>query len=144
MIRGRWIGIAMFPYSSIHTCAYDHAIELLNFFGYGRLPCVPCPHDTCFHEADKSVPYRFVCLWTANSGDGVPLFVEELTKAVLEAGTQAPATLAAIPHPGLSVPPTLHASLMARLDRLGHAAKEVAQIGAVLGREFSHELIRHA
>ena len=58
----------MFPYSSIHTCAYDHAIELLNFFGYGRLPCVPCPHDTCFHEADKSVPYRFVCLWTANSG----------------------------------------------------------------------------
>src|SRR4051812_29729194 len=73
--------------------------------------------------------------------DGIPLFVEELTKAVLEAGTQAPAALSAMPHPNLSVPATLHASLMARLDRLGHAAKEVAQIGAVLGREFSHELI---
>src|SRR3569623_1577238 len=68
MIRDRWIGIAMLPYSSIHTCAYDHAIELLNFFGYGRLPCVPCPHATCFLEADNSVSYRFVCLWTANSG----------------------------------------------------------------------------
>src|SRR3954465_14897298 len=75
--------------------------------------------------------------------DGIPLFVEELTKAVLEAGTQAPATLSAMPHPGLSVPPTLHASLMARLDRLGHGAQEGGQIGAVLGREFSHELIRH-
>src|SRR3954467_10355306 len=67
-----------------------------------------------------------------------------LTKAALEAGTQAPVALSAMPHPGLSVPATLHASLMARLDRLGHIAKEVAQIGAVLGREFSHELIRHA
>ena len=39
------------------------------------------------------------------------------------------------------MPATLHASLMARLDRLGPASKEIAQIGAVLGREFSHELI---
>ncbi|MFL5254244.1 MAG: AAA family ATPase, partial [Rhodopila sp.] len=67
--------------------------------------------------------------------DGVPLFVEELTKAVLETGTQAPATLSAVPHPALSVPPTLHASLMARLDRLGPAAREVAQAGAAIGRE---------
>ena len=55
LIRVAWIGLARFPYSSIHTCAYDHAIELPDFFGYGRLPCVPCPHDACFHKADKSV-----------------------------------------------------------------------------------------
>ena len=71
LIRAAWIGLARFPYSSIHACAYDHAIELPDFFGYGRLPCVPCLHDTCFHEADKSVLYRFVCLWTANSGPAV-------------------------------------------------------------------------
>ncbi len=73
--------------------------------------------------------------------DGVPLFVEELTKAVLESGTQAPTTLFAAPHPALSVPGTLHASLIARLDRLGPAAKAVAQTGAAIGREFGHELL---
>ena len=74
--------------------------------------------------------------------DGIPLFVEEMTKAVLEAGSQnaAERTVAAIPSQGLAVPATLHASLMARLDRLG-AAKEVAQIGAAIGREFSHALL---
>ena len=72
----------------------------------------------------------------AERTDGVPLFVEELTKAVLEAGAQAPAALSAVPHPALSVPATLHASLMARLDRLGPAAKDVAQTGAAIGREF--------
>ncbi len=76
--------------------------------------------------------------------DGVPLFVEELTKAVLESGERAnrvAAVLTASPLPGLAIPATLHASLIARLDRLGIAAKEIAQIGAVLGREFSYELI---
>ena len=73
--------------------------------------------------------------------DGVPLFVEELTKAVLEAGaTQANSTLTAA-RDGADVPATLHASLMARLDRLGLAAKEVAQVGAAIGREFSYELL---
>ena len=62
---------------------------------------------------------------------GVPLFVEELTRAVLEGG----ANLA-----GRAIPATLHDSLMARLDRLG-AAKEIAQIGAVIGSEFSFELL---
>ena len=77
----------------------------------------------------------------AERTDGVPLFVEELTKSVLEAGVRAPAALSAVPHPGLSVPATLHASLMARLDRLGAAAKDVAQAGAAIGREFSHGLV---
>jgi class 3 adenylate cyclase/tetratricopeptide (TPR) repeat protein len=76
--------------------------------------------------------------------DGVPLFVEELTKAVLESATQSDrvaAVLATTSTAALSVPATLHASLMARLDRLGPMPKEIAQIGAVLGRAFSYELI---
>ncbi|PBB24066.1 MULTISPECIES: AAA family ATPase [unclassified Mesorhizobium] len=72
--------------------------------------------------------------------DGVPLFVEELTKAVLEGGN-ATAVLSRAGATALNVPATLHASLMARLDRLGSAVKEVAQVGAVLGREFSYELL---
>jgi tetratricopeptide (TPR) repeat protein len=74
--------------------------------------------------------------------DGIPLFVEEMTKAVLEAGSESEAerTVAAVPSPSIAVPPSLHASLMARLDRLG-SAKEVAQIGAVIGRKFSHALL---
>ena len=74
--------------------------------------------------------------------DGIPLFVEEMTKAVLEAEGEGAArrTLAAVPSPALAVPASLHASLMARLDRLG-PAKEVAQIGAAIGREFSHSLL---
>ena len=74
--------------------------------------------------------------------DGIPLFVEEMTKAVLEAESQGDAqqTAAAIPPSALAVPASLHASLMARLDRLG-SAKDVAQIGAVIGREFSHALL---
>jgi class 3 adenylate cyclase len=73
--------------------------------------------------------------------DGIPLFVEEMTKAVIEAGSEAAAkTAAAIPSPTLGVPASLQASLMARLDRLG-PAKETAQIGAAIGREFSHLLL---
>ncbi len=76
--------------------------------------------------------------------DGVPLFVEELTKAVLESAEQedrVATVLATASLTALSVPATLHASLMARLDRLGPVPKEIAQIGAVLGREFAYELI---
>ena len=74
--------------------------------------------------------------------DGIPLFVEEMTKAVLEAESEGEArrTAAAVPSSAVAVPASLHASLMARLDRLG-PAKEVAQIGAVIGREFSHALL---
>jgi class 3 adenylate cyclase len=62
--------------------------------------------------------------------DGVPLFVEELTKTVVESGAETADT----------IPETLQDSLMARLDRLA-PVKEVAQIGACIGREFSHELL---
>ena len=75
--------------------------------------------------------------------DGVPLFVEELTKTVLESGLLEDAgdryELTG-PLPPLAIPATLHDSLMARLDRLA-PVKEVAQIGAVIGREFGHELL---
>jgi class 3 adenylate cyclase len=75
--------------------------------------------------------------------DGVPLFLEEVTKLVLEAAISNTAGGNAVPLPGtrLAVPPTLQASLMARLDRLGPAAREVAQIGAAIDRDFPYELL---
>jgi predicted ATPase len=75
--------------------------------------------------------------------DGVPLFVEELTKAVVESGMLTDAGdryTAAGPVTPLAIPASLEASLLARLDRLA-PVREVAQIGAALGRQFSHELI---
>jgi class 3 adenylate cyclase/tetratricopeptide (TPR) repeat protein len=76
--------------------------------------------------------------------DGIPLCIEELTKSLLEGGLlreeNGQYSLTS-PLPALAIPSTLHDSLMARLDRLG-PAKEVAQIGAAIGREFSYELVR--
>ncbi|GJH29990.1 adenylate/guanylate cyclase domain-containing protein [Caballeronia novacaledonica] len=71
--------------------------------------------------------------------DGIPLFVEELTKALLETGTSD--TVSAVPLAAMTVPATLHASLMARLDRLDASTRITAQAGAVIGREFSYELL---
>jgi class 3 adenylate cyclase/tetratricopeptide (TPR) repeat protein/ABC-type transport system involved in cytochrome c biogenesis ATPase subunit len=76
--------------------------------------------------------------------DGNPLFVEELTKAVLEAGIvveDAEGYRLDGPLPPLAIPGTLHDSLMARLDRLA-PVKEICQIGAAIGREFSYPLLR--
>jgi class 3 adenylate cyclase len=75
--------------------------------------------------------------------DGIPLFVEEMTKAVLEAENEGAArrTVAAARSQTLEVPASLRASLIARLDRLGPTAKEIAQIGAAIGRDFSYELL---
>jgi predicted ATPase len=81
--------------------------------------------------AQKTLSEETVATIVERAG-GVPLFVEELTRAVLESGS---AKLA-----GREIPVTLHDSLMARLDRLG-PAKEVIQIGAVIGNEFSYELL---
>ena len=91
---------------------------------------------------DKPLPAAIVEQIVART-DGVPLFVEELTKTVLESGLLTDAgdryELSG-PLPPLAIPTTLHDSLMARLDRLA-PVKEVAQIGAVIGREFCHELL---
>jgi hypothetical protein len=75
--------------------------------------------------------------------DGVPLFVEELTKTILESGLVREAgdryeLTGSLPP--LAIPSTLHASLLARLDRFG-SAKSIAQIGAAIGREFSYRLV---
>jgi predicted ATPase len=93
------------------------------------------------HVGNKKLPADVLAEIVERS-DGIPLFVEEMTKAVLEAESEGAArqTVAAIPSPALAVPASLHASLMARLDRLG-PAREVAQIGAAIGREFSHALL---
>ena len=69
----------------------------------------------------------------ADRTGGVPLFVEEVTRLLLERGEQGGAH---------TIPPTLQLSLTARLDRLG-SAREVAQVGAVLGREFAYPLLRN-
>jgi class 3 adenylate cyclase/predicted ATPase len=90
----------------------------------------------------KALPAELLAQILART-EGVPLFTEELTKAVLETGilrnTGDQYELAG-PLPSLAIPATLHDSLMARLDRLA-PVKEVAQIGACIGREFDHELL---
>ena len=76
--------------------------------------------------------------------DGIPLFVEELVKTILEAGLvqeDAGRYVLTGPLPPLAIPATLQDALMARLDRLA-VVKDVAQLGAVLGREFTYELLR--
>jgi class 3 adenylate cyclase len=76
--------------------------------------------------------------------DGVPLFVEELTKTVLESGLleeQEDCYVLHGPLPPLAIPATLHDALLARLDRLA-AAKVVAQLGATIGRTFAYDLLQ--
>jgi predicted ATPase len=95
------------------------------------------------HVAGRPLPPEVTAQIVAKT-DGVPLFVEELTKAVLESGL-----LVAGPQgwrldgplPPLAIPATLQDSLAARLDRLA-PVKEIAQIGAAIGREFSYPLLR--
>jgi predicted ATPase/class 3 adenylate cyclase len=92
--------------------------------------------------AGKTLPQEVMDQILART-DGVPLFVEELTKTVLETGLLQERDDHYVlnhPLPSMAIPTTLHASLMARLDRLA-PVREVAQIGAVVGREFSYELL---
>jgi predicted ATPase len=92
--------------------------------------------------AGKALPAEILEQVVART-DGVPLFIEELTRTVLESGLLRDAgeryELAG-PLPPLAIPATLHDSLMARLDRLA-PVKEVAQSAAVIGREFSYGLL---
>jgi len=91
----------------------------------------------------KALPLA-VLQHVATKTDGVPLFVEELTKTVLESGllreTEEAYALTG-PLPPLAIPATLHDSLMAQLDRLA-TVKAVAQLGAVLGRTFAYEVLQ--
>ena len=79
-----------------------------------------------------SVPDRLVDR-IAERTDGVPLFVEELTRSILESGTST--------HENIEIPDSLQGSLMARLDRLPASSKEVAQVASVIGREFDCSLL---
>ncbi|HUN58211.1 MAG TPA: AAA family ATPase [Candidatus Binataceae bacterium] len=92
---------------------------------------------------DKRLPGEVIDQIVSKT-DGVPLFVEELVKMVVESGMlnerDGQYELAG-PLPSLAIPSTLHDSLMARLDRLS-MVREIAQLGATLGREFSYSLIR--
>ena len=92
--------------------------------------------------AGKSLPEQ-VLQQIIEKTDGVPLFVEELTKTILESGQlteHADRYVTIGPLQDVTIPATLHDSLMARLDRLG-AVKEVAQTAATIGREFDYDLL---
>ena len=92
---------------------------------------------------DKALPAEVVQHIVTRT-DGVPLFVEELTKMLLESGLlreEGPHYVLTRPLASVPIPATLHDALMARLDRLG-AAKAVAQLGAVLGREFAYAVLQ--
>ena len=103
---------------------------------HGMIVLAPLDHDQVRHmvgelAAQHTLAKEVVEGVTERTG-GVPLFVEELTRLLLEQGVQSGAT---------NIPATLQQSLTARLDRLG-SAREVAQIGAVIGRDFSYALLR--
>jgi class 3 adenylate cyclase/DNA-binding SARP family transcriptional activator len=91
---------------------------------------------------DKALPNAVIEQILSHT-DGVPLFLEELTSTLVESGLLRETTDRYVldgPLPPLAIPTTLQASLVARLDRLG-SVKDVALIGAAIGREFSHQLI---
>src|SRR5262249_7850169 len=96
------------------------------------------------HPADgKALPNEVVAQ-IAERTDGVPLFVEELTKNVLESGLlreEADRYVLDGALPALAIPTSLHASLLARLDRFV-SVRHVAQIGAAIGRQFPYGLLR--
>ncbi len=109
----------------------------------GRLPSTQVEQMIDRVTGGKRLPAE-VCQQVVAKTDGVPLFVEELTKMVLESGLlreQVDRYELLGPLHSFAIPTTLHGSLMARLDRLGDA-KEVAQLGATLGRTFRYELLR--
>lgn len=91
----------------------------------------------------KNLPHKLVAEILRKT-DGIPLFVEELTKTVLKSGqlreTES-AYVLSTPLETLDIPSSLHDSLMARLDRL-HSVREVAQIAACIGREFNYALLQ--
>jgi class 3 adenylate cyclase/tetratricopeptide (TPR) repeat protein len=117
---------------------YSHVTTLaLNRLGQRQSADLAC------HAAAGRVLPDAIARAIVARGDGVPLFVEELTKSVLESGLLREADGQLVlegPLPPLAIPTTLQGSLLARLDRLA-ATREVAQIGAAIGREFDFELL---
>ena len=120
-----WLGRPHVTMLTLNRLALRHRTEIIGHVVGGKA----LPKEIAEQIADRT--------------DGVPLFIEELTKSVVESGlvTEVAGRYAmTVPAAPLAIPTTLHASLLARLDRLA-PTREVAQIGAALGRSFSHELI---
>jgi class 3 adenylate cyclase/predicted ATPase len=108
-----------------------------------RLPRPQVEHMVASVAGAKALP-RDVMQQIVAKTDGIPLFVEELTKTVLESGLlreHADHYELTGPLPALAIPATLQDSLMARLDRLS-TVKTVAQLGATLGRQFAYDLLQ--
>jgi class 3 adenylate cyclase/predicted ATPase len=135
------------PLLAVFTCRPEFTppwppeayLHLLTLSRLGRDEAAACARAVA---GGKALPAEVTRQITART-DGVPLFVEELTKMVLESGLVAEQDGRYVmtgPLPPLAIPATLHDSLMARLDRLA-PMKEVAQLGAALGREFGYELL---
>ena len=121
-----WIGRSHLTQVTVHRLPRRQAEEVIRQVAHG-----------------KTLPSEVIEQIVAKT-DGVPLFVEELTKMVLESGLlqeQEDRYVLTAPLPPLAIPATLHDSLMARLDRLA-TVKGLAQLGATLGREFSYELLQ--
>ena len=119
-----WTGRSHLTQVTLHRLPRQQAMEMTERVAHG-----------------KALPAEVVAQVVAKT-DGVPLFVEELTKMVLESGLlqeREDRYELTGPLPPLAIPTTLHDSLMARLDRLA-TVKSLAQLGATLGREFSYEL----
>jgi predicted ATPase/class 3 adenylate cyclase len=121
-----WTGRAHLTHVTVNRLPHRQAVEVIHQVAHGKV----LPPEVVEQIVAKT--------------DGVPLFVEELTKMVLESGLlQEGEERYALtgPLPPLAIPATLHDSLMARLDRLA-AVKGLAQLGATLGREFAYELLQ--
>ena len=121
-----WTGRAHLTQVTVNRLPRRQAVEVIRQVAHG-----------------KALPPEVVEQIVAKT-DGVPLFVEELTKMVLESGLlqeQDERYALTGPLPPLAIPTTLHDSLMARLDRLA-TVKGLAQLGATLGREFSYALLQ--
>jgi class 3 adenylate cyclase/DNA-binding winged helix-turn-helix (wHTH) protein/predicted ATPase len=124
--RPPWTGRSHLTQMTLARLSQDQATELTHQVAHG-----------------KALPAEVVAQIVTKT-DGVPLFVEEVTKTVLESGLlqeQEDHYALIGPLPPLVIPVTLHEALLARLDRLG-AAKGLAQLGATLGREFAYALLR--
>jgi class 3 adenylate cyclase/predicted ATPase len=120
-----WIGRPQVASISVHRLPIRHRSEMLSHLTNGKR----LPDEIAEQIIDRT--------------DGVPLYIEELTKAVVESGVLTDAGdqyLLSGPVPSVAIPASLNASLLARFDRLA-PVREVAQIAAALGRQFPHELI---
>jgi class 3 adenylate cyclase/predicted ATPase len=120
-----WIGRPQVASVSLNRLPVRHRAEMISHLTKGK----KLPEEFAEQIIDRT--------------DGVPLYIEELTKAVLESGFLRDAGdryRLSGPALALAIPASLNASLLARFDRLG-PAREVAQIAAALGRQFPHELI---